>query len=98
MWVKERVMGDVMRSQIGELRPSPYDPKLRWLEFAKYLGFAIAGYCGWQIAEWWGVGLVGALAVVDFFNDSTQDIYRTELLKGLGRTAVRIESGEWPEP
>jgi len=86
-----------MKRQNSKLPPSPLDPKLRWLEIGRFFGFGIAGYCGWQIAEWWGVGLVGALFVVNLLNEWALDTYRMELWEGIGRVVHRIESGKWPE-
>ena len=80
-----------MRS-LSNLPPSPLDPALRWLEIGKFVAVGIAGYCGWQIAEWWGIGLVAALFVVDVLNEWTVDTYRMELWEGVARTVRRVEA------
>jgi len=47
-----------------DILPSPLDPAMRVLDIADLVSIGVALYCGWQLGEWWGMGLAAAGSVL----------------------------------
>ena len=76
-----------------DLAPSPLDPMIRALDVADFITIGAALFCGWQLGEWWGVGLAVALFAADLIDGVRTELHRQELLELIGHLAVeRTES------
>jgi len=66
---------------------------IRALDVADFITIGAALFCGWQLGEWWGVGLAVALFAADLIAGVRTNLHREELLELIGRLAVeRTES------
>ena len=75
------------------LPPSPLDPMMRVLDIADFITIGAALFCGWQLGEWWGLGLAAALAASDLLDAFRTNLHRGELLEIIGHLGMeRIES------
>ena len=73
-----------------DILPSPLDPTMRALDIADLVSIGAALYCGWQLGEWWGIGLAVALVAGNFFNAYRSSLYRDELMQDIQRLAFLI--------
>ncbi len=77
------------RKKIDGLPPSPLDPMIRALDVADFIIIGAALFCGWQLGEWWGVGLATALLAADLIDGVRTELHRQELLELIGHLAVK---------
>ncbi len=76
------------RENTDDLPPSPLDPMMRVLDIADFITIGAALFCGWQLGEWWGLGLAAALLAADLIDGVRTNLHREELLELIGHLAV----------
>jgi len=64
-----------------------FDPAITTLDIADFLTIGAALFCGWQLGEWWGVGLAAALAAGNLIDAVRNSRHRDELWRGVAKLA-----------
>ena len=77
-----------------DLPPSPLDPTMRAFDIAEFVSIGAALFCGWQLGEWWGLGLAASLVAADFLDAYRANLYRNEIWEGIGNLVNKIRGGE----
>jgi len=77
-----------------DLPPSPLDPTMRVLDVAEFVSIGAALFCGWQLGEWWGLGLAASLVAADFLEAYRTNLYRNEIYEGIVNLVNKIHGGE----
>jgi len=88
--MNKRIDVEQVMEMANQLPSSPRNWKISALERATYLFYALAGFCAWQIGEWWGLGLVACIFVIDTLGKTAQQEYREELIEMHGALVLKI--------
>jgi len=77
-----------------DIPPSPLDPTMRAFDIAEFVAIGAALFCGWQLGEWWGLGLAASLVAADFLDAFRTNLYRGEIWEGMDILVDKIRKGE----
>ena len=73
------------------LPPSPLDPTMRALDICDIASVVVALYCGWQLGEWWGIGLALSVLAANFLNAYRASRYRDEIWEGVSNLVSKLD-------
>jgi len=73
------------------LTPSPKNKLVNLFDAVGFVAWIAALYCAWQIAEWWGIGLVAALWLQTGVTALEANVYRMEIWEAFGKFFERYK-------